>query len=75
MAGQRDSALDDILWGVFQVSMVFFDAGRWKAIGHAWMVFLLRVLEEALLDDKLNSKQKLRRLLVVAYVSGRLVFY
>lgn len=77
LAGKRESAVDDILWGVFQISLVFFDLGRWQAIGHAWMVFLLHVIEETAFNEKLNRKQKMRKfayLSVTAYYSGRLVY-
>ena len=77
LAGKRESSMDDIIWGVFQIALVFFDVGRWQAIGHAWMVFLLHALEETWLNDKLTHKQKMRKfgyLTVTAYFSGRLVY-
>lgn len=77
LAGKRESSMDDIIWGVFQIALVFFDVGRWRAIGHAWMVFLLHVLEETYLNDKLTRKQKMRKfayLTIAAYFSGRLVY-
>ena len=77
LSGKRESAADDILWGCFQVSLVFFDVGRWKAIGHAWMLFLIHVMEEALLNDSLTWTQKRNKLVWLtgtAYLSGRIVF-
>lgn len=77
LAGKRESSMDDVIWGVFQIALVVFDVGRWQAIGHAWMVFLLHVLEETYLNDELTHKQKMRKfgyLTVTAYVSGRLVY-
>lgn len=77
LAGKRESSMDDIIWGVFQIALVFFDVGRWQAIGHAWMVFLLHVLEETYLNDKLTRKQRTRKfayLTITAYFSGRLVY-
>ena len=77
LAGKRESAFDDIVWGVFQISFVLFDVGRWQAIGHAWMVFLLHVLDGTVFNEKLSRKQKTRKiayLTITAYVSGRLVF-
>jgi hypothetical protein len=77
LAGKRESSMDDIIWGVFQIAFVIYDMGRWKAIGHAWMVFLLHVLEETYLNDKLTHQQKMRKfayITVAAYFSGRLVY-
>lgn len=77
LAGKRESSMDDIIWGVFQIALVVFDFGRWQAIGHAWIVFLLHVLEETMLNDKLNRKQKTRKfvyLTITAYISGRLIY-
>lgn len=43
LAGKRESSADDVIWAIFQISMICFDYPRWKAIGHAWLVFLLRL--------------------------------
>jgi hypothetical protein len=75
LAGKRDSTFDDVLWGVFQISMVFFDFGGWQALGHAWLVFLVHVCEETVFNDKLRRNQKIRMfawLAVTAYVSRKL---
>jgi len=74
--GKRDSATDDIIWGVFQASFVLLDQTIGKALAYAWLLFLLTVLEEALLNPKLNKGQKLRRLgwiVICGYYSGKLV--
>lgn len=78
LAGHRDSATDDILWGVFQAVFVFYHNQTYlQALWHAWMVLLLTILEEAIFNPKLNRKQKGRRILwivVTGYLSGKLVF-
>lgn len=77
LAGRRDSATDDILWGVFQVSLVFFDAGNMRAMGHAAMVFLLHAFEETFLNDELTWKQKRNKIIWLAmtgYMSGKFFF-
>jgi hypothetical protein len=74
--GKRDSATDDIIWGVFQASFVLLDQTIGKALAYAWLLFLLTILEEALLNPKLKKEQRLKRVLwIVAtgYISGRLV--
>lgn len=74
--GKRDSATDDIIWGVFQAFFVLLDQTIGKALAHAWLLFLLTILEEALLNPKLNKEQRLKRLLWIiatGYFSGRLV--
>jgi hypothetical protein len=80
LAGKRDSAFDDIVWGVFHVSSAIFNVGRMKAIGHAWLVFLIHLVEETVLNDEITWKQKQKRnkmiwLIVLAYISGRLLFF
>lgn len=77
LEGKRDSAMDDVLWGVFQASLLFYDVSWIRALVHAWMVFLLHVMEDALWRDDLTAKQKGHKILwltAVAYVSGKLVF-
>lgn len=77
LAGKRESAMDDMIWGIFQISMIFYDMSWWQSVGRAWMVFLCHVLEETALNDKLTRKQKMRKfayLTVTAYLSGRIVF-
>lgn len=77
LKGKRDSATDDLLWGVFQISFVVFDQGRFEAVGHAWLVFMLSVLEEAVLNPDLKPEQKVKKVAIiaaVAYASGKLVF-
>ena len=74
--GKRDSTTDDIIWGAFQASFVLLDQTIGKALAYAWLLFLLTVLEEALLNTKLNKGQKLRRLgwiVICGYYSGKLV--
>ena len=74
--GKRDSATDDIIWGVFQASFVLLDQTIGKALAYAWLLFLLTILEEALLNPKLKKEQRLKRLLWImatGYFSGRLV--
>ena len=74
--GKRDSATDDIIWGIFQTSFVLLDQNIGKALAYAWLLFLLTILEEALLNPKLNKEQRLRRLgwiVVTGYYSGKLV--
>ncbi len=74
--GKRDSATDDIIWGVFQASFVLLDQTIGKALAYAWLLFLLTILEEALLNPKLKKNQRMKRLLwimVTGYFSGRLV--
>lgn len=76
--GKRESAVDDILWGVFQISLVFFDMGRWQVVGHAWMLFLLNAMEKTVFNEKLNQNQKWRKfawLSFTAYLSGKIMFY
>ena len=70
------SATDDIIWGVFQSSFVLLDQTIGKAMAYGWLLFLLTILEEAILNPKLNKKQRLKRLgwiVVTGYYSGRLV--
>ena len=74
--GKRDSATDDIIWGVFQSSFVLLDQTIGKALAYAWLLFLLTILEEAILNPKLNKEQRLKRLgwiVITGYYSGRLV--
>lgn len=77
LAGKRESSMDDIIWGIFQISLVIFDLTRWQAMGRAWMVYLLHVLEETAFSTKLTRKQKTRKiayLAITAYASGRVLF-
>ena len=74
--GKRDSATDDIIWGVFQSSFVLLDQTIGKALAYAWLLFLLTILEEAILNPKLNKEQRMKRLgwiVITGYFSGRLV--
>jgi len=74
--GKRDSATDDIIWGVFQASFVLLDQTIGKALAYVWLLFLLTILEEALLNPKLKKEQRLKRVLWIittGYFSGRLV--
>jgi hypothetical protein len=77
LEGKRDSAFDDVLWGVVQASLLFFDTSHLQAIGHAWLLFLIRACQETVLNDELTWKQKRLKLIsltVTAYLSGKLVF-
>jgi hypothetical protein len=78
LAGKRDSATDDVVWGVLQISFVFFNQTYFQAVGHAWMVFLLTILEDAVFNPKLDKKQKSKRLICVVisgYMTGKLVYW
>jgi len=77
LAGKRESSLDDIIWGAFQISLVFYDMTRWQAVGRAWMIYLLHSLEETAFSVKLTRKQKTRKIVcltITAYYSGSKVF-
>lgn len=77
LSGKRDSAIDDIIWGVLQVSFVFFNQSNLQAIGHAWMVFLLTILDEAVFNPRLDSNQKMKQVAwvsFVGYMSGKLIY-
>lgn len=77
LAGKRDSATDDIIWGVIQISFVFFNQTYLQAVGHAWMIFLLTILEEAVFNPKLDKKQKGKRVVwvvITGYMTDKLVY-
>lgn len=77
LEGKRDSAFNDVLWGVVQASLLFFDTTHLQAIGQPWLLFLIRACQETVLNDKLTWKQKRFKLIsltVTAYFSGKLVF-
>ena len=96
--GKRESVTDDILWGLFQISLVFVfssDGGtdsallnhlhysatnisKWQALGTAWMIFLLTVIEEAALNPNLNGEEKLKKagkIALVGVTTGKLLFF
>ena len=79
LAGKgRDSATDDICWGIMQICFVWLNSTTLQAVGTAWMIFLLTVMEEAVFNPKLTKNQKIRKacwILAVAYGSGKLVFF
>ena len=61
---------------MFQSSFVLLDQTIGKALAYAWLLFLLTILEEAILNPKLNKEQRLKRLgwiIITGYYSGRLV--
>jgi hypothetical protein len=77
LTNKRDSATDDIIWGVLQISFVFFNQTYLQAVGHAWMIFLLTILEEVVFNPKLDRKQKGKRVVLViitGYMTGKLVY-
>jgi len=66
LRGKRDSATDDVAWGAFQASFILLDHAFGKAMSYVWLLFLLTVLEEALLNPRLSRRQRTKRLLLVA---------
>ncbi|KAG7345859.1 hypothetical protein IV203_038806 [Nitzschia inconspicua] len=76
--GHRESNMDDIIWGFLQIAFIYNDWTHWQTCVVAWLVFLLTVLEEAVLDPSLSSKQKWRKAVwigAMAAGSGKLAFF
>ncbi|KAL3925323.1 MAG: hypothetical protein SGILL_000480 [Bacillariaceae sp.] len=51
---------------------------KWQGVGTAWMIFLLTVIEEAVLNPKLSGEEKLKKagwIAAVAVTTGKLVFF
>jgi hypothetical protein len=76
--GHRESVWDDIVWGALQIAFIYHDWTNWQTFVVAWLVFLLTVLEEAILDPSLSKKQKWRKAMwigAVAVTTGKLAFF
>jgi hypothetical protein len=78
ISGKRESAVDDIAWGAFQMAFVYWDWTNRQAIGTAWILFLLTVIEDAWLNPNLSKEEKWRKaswIGVVAIGTGKLLFF
>jgi hypothetical protein len=76
--GQRESAIDDLIWGALQIALIYYDWTHWQTLVMAWMIFLLTVLEEAWLDESLTSEKKWRKAMWIAaaaIATGKLAFF
>lgn len=63
------------MWGGLQLAFIYNDWTHWQAAAATWMAFLLTVLEEALLDESMTSRERWRKAAwigVVAVGTGKL---
>jgi hypothetical protein len=71
-----DGGTDSALFNYLQYSATHMT--KWQAVGTAWMVFLLTVVEEAVLNPNLNGEEKLKKagkITLFGIATGKLLFF
>mmetsp|Transcript_26040 Transcript_26040/g.53519 ORF Transcript_26040/g.53519 Transcript_26040/m.53519 type:complete len:318 (-) Transcript_26040:1351-2304(-) len=55
--GQRETAVEDLIWGAVQIAHVVFDLTHKQAIGTAFLVYLCTLLEDVLLSTAVSIER------------------
>jgi len=55
--GQRETAVEDLIWGAVQIAYVVFDLTHKQAIGTAFLVYLCTLLEDVLLSTAVSIER------------------